>query len=73
MLFRSETGWIVGPQDEAAFRAAILRLAHESPEVRVTRAAAARRFARETFDPAAQLAAYRGLFSRLRTGDRVTG
>jgi glycosyltransferase involved in cell wall biosynthesis len=68
-----ETGWIVGPEDEPAFRAAILRLAHESPAARMQRAAAARRFARETFDPATQLAAYRGLFARLRTGDRVDG
>lgn len=61
-----ETGWIVEPRDEVAFRAAILRLAEATLGAREQIASAARRFARETFDPAAQLAAYRRLFERLR-------
>ena len=60
-----ETGWIVEPTDEAAFRAAIIRLAAEPEAERARRAEVATRFARETFDPATQLHAYRRLFAQL--------
>jgi glycosyltransferase involved in cell wall biosynthesis len=72
-MLPGETGWIVEPQDEEAFRAAILRLAQESPVHRDQRAAAARRFARTAFDPSAQLSAYRRLFAQLHPDRRSAG
>jgi glycosyltransferase involved in cell wall biosynthesis len=60
-----ETGWIVPAGDREGFRAALVRLAAETPEVRLARAAAARTFARTTFDPKRQSDAYLDLFTRL--------
>lgn len=60
------TGWVIPRDDRAAFRHALVRLASASPEERAARAAEARAFARTTFDPARQVAAYLDLFARLR-------
>lgn len=70
-MLPGKTGWIVEPTDEAAFRAALIRLASEPATQRAERAAAAQRFARETFDPTTQLKAYRNLFARLCAGARL--
>lgn len=59
------TGWVIPRGDRAAFRAAIERLAAASSAERAARSAEARAFARTTFDPARQVAAYVDLFSRL--------
>lgn len=66
-----ETGWIVPADDRAAFRAALARLAAEPLEVRLARAAAARTFARTTFDPKRQSDAYLDLFARLASSPRL--
>jgi glycosyltransferase involved in cell wall biosynthesis len=61
----NETGWAIPRGNADAFRAAIVRLAGESAESRAQRSAAAQAFARKTFDPDRQVAAYLGLFARL--------
>jgi glycosyltransferase involved in cell wall biosynthesis len=61
-----ETGWTIPRDDPDAFRAAVVRIASDPAPVRATRAAKARTFARETFDPSAQVTAYLELFDRLR-------
>jgi glycosyltransferase involved in cell wall biosynthesis len=61
-----ETGWTIPRDDSAGFRAAVLRLARDPASVRAGRAAAAREFARRSFDPAAQVTAYLELFARLK-------
>jgi glycosyltransferase involved in cell wall biosynthesis len=66
-----ETGWAIPRADPDAFRATILRLANGPAATRATRSATARAFARLTFDPAAQAAAYLDLFARLRTESRI--
>jgi glycosyltransferase involved in cell wall biosynthesis len=60
-----ETGWMVAQGDFEAFRAALALLARDTPEARAARAAAAREFARKSFDPGRQVAAYTGLFQSL--------
>ena len=60
------TGWEIERGDHAAFRARLVALAAAGPIERAARAAAARRFARESFDPARQVEAYLALFARLR-------
>ena len=60
-----ETGWAIARDDRAAFRATLLRLMAEPPAARGARSAAARSFARRTFDPVHQVAAYLALFERL--------
>ncbi len=60
------TGWEIARGDHAAFRARLGALAAATPAERAALAAAARRFARETFDPARQVDAYLALFARLR-------
>ena len=60
------TGWEIARGDHAAFRARLGALAAAAPAERAARAAAARRFARESFDPARQVEAYLALFARLR-------
>ncbi len=60
-----ETGWAIPRDDPDAFRAAVVRLANDPASVRATRAEKARAFARDTFDPSAQVAAYLELFERL--------
>jgi glycosyltransferase involved in cell wall biosynthesis len=60
-----ETGWAVGRGDVAGFRAILARLMAEGPAERAARAAAARTFARESFDPERQVRSYLELFNRL--------
>lgn len=60
------TGWPIARDDRVAFRAALTRRMTEPPHSRVAAAASARAFARETFDPARQVAAYLRLFDRLK-------
>ena len=60
-----KTGWAIPPSDAPGFRAAILRLAHESAADRAERSAAARTFARNAFDPKRQVAAYVDLLQQL--------
>jgi glycosyltransferase involved in cell wall biosynthesis len=62
-----ETGFVIPRGDHAAFRAALTRLIREPAADRARRAARARAFARETFDPQRQAAAYLGLFEKLST------
>lgn len=59
------TGWVIPRDDHTAFRAAIERLAASPGPERAARSAEARAFARATFDPARQVAAYLDLFARL--------
>lgn len=60
-----QTGWTIPRNDEGGFRDALLRLAREPAADRARRSAAARAFARDTFDPARQASAYLELFERL--------
>jgi glycosyltransferase involved in cell wall biosynthesis len=60
------TGFVIPRGDRAAFRSTVVRLLGEPPESRLARVAEARDFARSTFDPARQVAAYLDLFARLR-------
>jgi glycosyltransferase involved in cell wall biosynthesis len=59
------TGWMVEQGDADGFRAALARLARDTPSERAERAEEARRFARSSFDPARQVAAYITLFESL--------
>jgi glycosyltransferase involved in cell wall biosynthesis len=59
------TGFVIPRGDRAAFRSALLRLLGEPRETRLARAAEARAFARSTFDPRRQVAAYLELFQKL--------
>jgi glycosyltransferase involved in cell wall biosynthesis len=59
------TGWMVEHGDADGFRAALARLASDTPAERAARAGEARAFARRSFDPKAQVAAYLGLFGSL--------
>jgi glycosyltransferase involved in cell wall biosynthesis len=59
------TGWAIARGDHAAFRAALLARMAEPAHLRTSCAAAARTYARETFDPARQVAAYLELFAGL--------
>jgi glycosyltransferase involved in cell wall biosynthesis len=59
------TGWIIPRDDRAAFRDTLLRRMTEPAIAHAERAADARRYARATFDPARQVAAYLELFTRL--------
>jgi len=59
------TGWMVEQGDFPGFRKALAQLAFDAPEERAARAAEARAFARASFDPARQVAAYIGLFESL--------
>jgi len=65
-LVPDRTGFVVPRGDRAAFRMALVRLIGEPAEAKRARSAEARAFARATFDPARQVAAYLGLFQRLR-------
>jgi hypothetical protein len=51
--------------DTGAFRAALTLLAADTPAARAERAAEARAFAKSSFDPKRQVAAYIGLFESL--------
>ncbi len=59
------TGWAIARDDRAAFRATLSRRISEPQLAHDERAAAARAFARSTFDPARQVTAYLDLFARL--------
>lgn len=61
----NETGWIIARGDRAGFRDAIEKLAAAGADAREKRSAVARSFARTTFDPDRQVAAYAELFQRL--------
>ena len=59
------TGWAIPHGDRTAFRATLSRRISEPALAHAERAADARAFARTTFDPARQVAAYLELFVRL--------
>ncbi len=59
------TGWVVSRDDRAAFRAILAQRLGEPAGTLADRAAAARAFARTTFDPARQVRAYLDLFAAL--------
>lgn len=61
------TGWAIPRGDRAAFRATLSRRISEPQIAHDERAADARTFARTTFDPTRQVAAYLGLFQQLIT------
>ncbi len=63
------TGWMVEQGDHEGFRAALAVLAADTPAMRKARAAEAREFARASFDPQRQVAAYTGLFESLLAKD----
>ena len=67
-----DTGYVFSPGDRKGFRQAIQRLAGTSPPEREARAARARAYALETFDPQAQVARYLELFGRLVPGTGPT-
>jgi glycosyltransferase involved in cell wall biosynthesis len=60
------TGWAIPRDDRTAFRATLTRRMSEPVTAHAERSADARTFARTTFDPARQVAAYLDLFARLR-------
>ncbi|MFA6959282.1 MAG: glycosyltransferase [Opitutaceae bacterium] len=64
-LLPDVTGTVIAPGDADGFRAALDNYL-ASPERRAVAGEAARRFAREAFDPARQARAYLDLFTRLR-------
>ena len=64
-LIPGRTGIVVPRDDRPAFRAALLGLMGEPPAARQARSAEARAYARATFDPARQVAAYLALFEGL--------
>ena len=59
------TGWAIPPGDRAAFRTTLTRRISEPDIAHAERSADARNFARTTFDPARQVAAYLDLFQKL--------
>ena len=59
------TGWAIAHDDRVAFRAALTRLMDGSAAERTACATEARAFARTTFDPTHQVAAYLDLFQKL--------
>jgi len=64
-MIEGRTGFVAPHGDPAAFRAALSRLASDTPAEREARASEARTFAHETFEPARQVGAYVGLFESL--------
>ncbi len=64
-LVEGRTGWVVAQGDPGAFRAALAGLAADTAAQRAGRAGEARAFARASFDPARQVAAYAALFESL--------
>ncbi|MEO7415114.1 MAG: glycosyltransferase [Opitutaceae bacterium] len=59
------TGFVIARGDRAAFRRALTQLISQTPAERAVIAAEARRYARATFDPQRQVAAYLELFQKL--------
>ena len=66
------TGWMVEQGDHGGFRSALGRLAADTPAERAARADEARTFARTSFDPRTQVAAYIGLFESLKATEAAT-
>jgi len=66
-----ETGWMLAQGDFAGFLTALALLAADSPAQRAERAGQARAFARSSFDPARQVAAYISLFELLNRKRRA--
>ncbi len=62
------TGWAISAGDRRAFRDTLTRRISEPDVAHAERVADARNFARTTFDPQRQVAAYIELFARLRGG-----
>jgi glycosyltransferase involved in cell wall biosynthesis len=60
-----DTGFVIAPGDRPAFRSAIVSLAGDRPADREARGGRARAYARATFDPQRQVAAYLDLFEKL--------
>jgi len=64
-FIQGRTGWMVAQGDHEGFRAALALLASDTGALRAARAAEAREYARRSFDPQRQVAAYTGLFESL--------
>jgi glycosyltransferase involved in cell wall biosynthesis len=64
-FIEGRTGWMLEQGDKEGFTAALALLAADTKAGRAARAAEARAFARESFDPKRQVAAYTGLFESL--------
>ena len=64
-FIEGRTGWMLQQGDNAGFRAALARLAADTPEERKARADEARSFTRSSFDPERQVTAYIDLFKLL--------
>ncbi|HXQ79779.1 MAG TPA: glycosyltransferase [Opitutaceae bacterium] len=64
-MVAGRTGFVVAQGDHEGFRAALARLASDTPAERAERAGEARAFARGAFDPATQVGAHIGLFESL--------
>ncbi|HEY1110901.1 MAG TPA: glycosyltransferase [Opitutaceae bacterium] len=62
-----KTGWTIPRDDRAAFQRTLITLLAQPPEARAALAASAREYARASFDPAYNIAAYLELFQRLST------
>ncbi len=62
-----QTGWAIPSGNRADFHSALIPLFTASAEERARRSAAARAYARSTFDTARQVTAYLELFEQLRT------
>jgi glycosyltransferase involved in cell wall biosynthesis len=60
-----ETGFVIPRNDRAGFRNALNNLVSQRPAERSTMAAEARRYARMTFNPQRQVAAYLELFEKM--------
>jgi glycosyltransferase involved in cell wall biosynthesis len=60
-----QTGWAIARNDRASFRAAVNQVAAATPESRHVMTTGARDYARHTFDPGRQVAAYLDLFREL--------
>jgi glycosyltransferase involved in cell wall biosynthesis len=67
-LIEGRTGFIVPQNDVAGFRAALVRLAAETPAERGARSVEARAFARGAFEPSRQVRTYLDLFESLQRG-----
>lgn len=59
------TGWAIARGDRAAFRTALRHIVTATPEARHAMSTEARSYARHTFDPGRQVAAYLALFREL--------
>jgi glycosyltransferase involved in cell wall biosynthesis len=64
-FIEGRTGWMIAQGDSKGFTDALALLASDTPAERAARAAEARAFARNSFDPKRQVVAYTGLFESL--------